>query len=306
MATHATPVAQRRMRKVLPWGYRLRCELEWRLSPRGRWSRQAAKHRWVFCVGVNRSGKTTLSNLLGHHPAVSVVPNAANMSEALPNSISERCPHVWAERSTRFRLTEQDLGRIDPTRLIFDWLTFNRRPKPVIVVESDVQAIQMRWLQHVFPHARFVAMVRNGYAVAEALREKEGYAIERCARQWSSANAQMLGDAPHVAHCMVVRYEDFVADPATVVAGLAEFMGLDAAPLERVIQRGWSLGNGTSRVSTLRDANGDMLARLSATDAAAITAVARPMLETLRYPLLTPPERGADHHGEPRTGSRRC
>jgi hypothetical protein len=192
---------------------------------------------------------------------------------------------VWTERRDRFHLTENDVGRIEPSRLVFDWLTFNRRPNPIIVVESDVQAIQMRWLQHIFRRSCFVGVVRNGYAVAEALRLKEGYTIERCAMQWSTANDMMLADAQHVHNFMLVRYEQLVDDPRPTVERIARFIDVDPSPLMPFIVTGWPLGNGDPGPSPLRNANPDHLARLSPAEAETVTRVARGTLDALDYPV---------------------
>ena len=284
------------MRRVLPWWYRALCEARWRVTPPHVWARRAARHRWVFVTGMNRSGKTTLSTLLAHHPLISVVPNASSMSSALPNALTEGCPHVWTERLHRFRLTEADLGRVDPSRLIFDWLSFHGQPRRVLVVESDLAAVQMRWLQGVFPDSRFIALVRNGYAVAEGIRLKEGYALERCARQWELANEILLRDAPQVRSFRAVAYEELVERPQPVVEQIADVAGVDPAPLWPVLRSGWRLGNTDRRLSALRNANHDLIGRLSPSEVDEVTRVAAPMLAHFGYrppPTWTTREEGA-------------
>ena len=233
-------------------------------------------------MGCNRSGKTTLANLLGQHPEVTVIPNANSHTRAVPSSEREGCPHVWTEKLERFRLTESD-SRRPAARLAFDWLRYDPSPRPVMVVESDIPAVQMRWLQEVFPHACFIGMVRNGYAVAEGLRLKEGYAIERCARQWSLANYVMLADTKFVPAFRLVRYEDFVHWPRETALELADFVGLDAAPLVQATEQGWRLGNTDSAPSRLYDANGELIERLAPAEVDAVTTAAFDMLERLDY-----------------------
>jgi len=275
----------RAMRKVLPRWYRALCEVRWHATTRRAVDRAARRHRWIFVSGVNRSGKTTLTNLFANHPRVTVVPNASNMSAALPNSISEGCPHVWMERRARFRLTEDDVPRVDHRRLVFDWLTFRWRPGPVIVVESDLPAVQTRWLQAVLPTARFIGMVRNGYAVAQGLRLKEGFSIERCARQWSHATELMLDDAAVLRHFLLVTYEEFTAAPLATAARIAAFIGIDVEPVQPFIASGWRLGNDDRVGSALRNANAELIGALSAEDRTTVRRVAGRTLERLSYAI---------------------
>jgi hypothetical protein len=163
--------------------------------------------------------------------------------------------------------------------------------RPVIILESDLPAVQMRWLQVVIPNSRFIGVVRNGYAVAEGLRLKEGYGIERCARQWNTANEVMLQDASKVQHFMLVRYEDFVTQPMAIAEQLASFIGIDADPLRPLVVTGWCLGNTDQAPTTLRDANPELFTRLSPADVATIRGHAQPMLDELGYGPPTPTTR---------------
>ncbi len=261
---------------------RLWFEWLWRTTSGQRWLERARSHEWVFVAGCNRSGKTTLANLIGQHLDVSVIPNANTHTRALPESTREGCPHVWVEKLERFRLTETD-DRTPMTRLAFDWLCYHRNPRRMLVLESDIPAIQMRWLQEVFPGAALVGVVRNGFSVAEGLRRKEGYSIDRCARQWATSTRIMLEDAPRLHRFHLVRYEDLVARPIEVVNSLCHFLGLDPDSLIPFIERGWRMGNTDRHVSILRDGNAELIRSLSRDDIARIAENASGMLVTLGY-----------------------
>ncbi len=268
----------------------LRQELVWAALPRARWLAHAQARRWIFVNGCNRSGKTTLSNLLRHHPSVSVIGNANSKTRALPNSETLGCRHAWAERLDVFHRTETS-DRSPATRLAFDWLALADPANEIIVVESDLPAVQMRWLQGIFSDSYFIGVVRNAYAVAAALRLKEGYAIDRCARQWARSNETMLADAPFVRNFHLVRYEDFVARPLEVTEKISGFAGLDQEPLRTIVKVGWRLGNTDTRPSTLRNANPELISALTAEDRALIATHASAVLVNLGYSEAVPDER---------------
>jgi hypothetical protein len=256
-------------------------ELAWALTPASR-RRRARSRRWVFVTGCNRSGKTIVANLLGEHPAVAVVPNAASHTRALPSSADLGCPHVWTEKADRFALGPADDVR-PAARLAFDWMRFPREDRPILVVESDLALAQMTWLQEVFPDPLFIGLVRNGYAVAEGIRLKEGYTLSRCARHWAEANRTMLRDAARVRRFELLTYERLTGDPRGTVRGLAGLLGLEPDELLSAVDSGWRLGNTDAGRSFVRDANAELVLRLTPEERGEIEAEAGEMLRRLGY-----------------------
>ncbi len=258
--------------------------LRWHRHSPAHWKALGDRHKWVVVTGCNRSGKTILANLFGNHPLVSVIPNASAQSSVFVNPVAEGCPHIWTEKLERFRQPAIGEPRI-ASRLAFDWLACLHSPRSVILVDSSLAAVQMPWLQSMFREIFFVGMVRNGYAVAEGIRLKEGYAIERCARHWNAVNTIMLDDAERTRNFMLVRYERLTEDPMEVAKELASLIGIDVRLLEPVTQNGWRLGNEDRRPSKPRNANRDLTARLAAEDIGMIAAQAGGGLAQLGYDL---------------------
>ena len=262
-------------------------DAEWAaLSRRERdsWRRRAAAHRWVFVIGCNNSGTTLLYEMLGCHPDVTLLPHEGQyLTRLLPLPSEAGAPRVWTERLDAFRLTEDDT-RVDTARLCFDWLRQAEPPiKPTIVEKSPPDAIRARWLQHAFPGAYFIAIVRNGYAVVEGIRRRQGYPVDRCARHWELTNRLMLDDAKQLRRFLLVRYEDLFERLPDMAAGIGRFLGIDAAALERVRDLELSVHNMDDATTRLTDYNRRSLANLSSADLAAIDAVAGPMLDRLGY-----------------------
>jgi len=86
----------------------------------------------------------------------------------------------------------------------------------------------------------FVLVVRNPYAMVfssarpgwplfrrEVPREQW---LEIAAQHWANSMRTALGDGERVEHFSVVRFEDFLADPAATVESICRFTGLDFDP----------------------------------------------------------------------------
>ena len=241
---------------------------------------------WVFVVGCYNSGTTLLSDLLGRHPKISVLPQEGQfLTDEFKSDYEFGLPRMWTMREDQFRITEADRGP-DPLRLKKEWGMRLDLSRPVLLEKSPPNAARTRWLQKHFENAHFVAIVRNGYAVAEGIHRKgqpqhrHGWPIEACARQWVRSNEMLLEDAPFLRHLMWVRYEDLTERPSEELARIIQFLKLD--PGELAYDPGEQLSV-HERNEPLGNLNEQSIARLSSADIATITSVAENMLAHFDY-----------------------
>lgn len=245
---------------------------------------------WLFLVGCYNSGTTLLAELLSGHPDISALPTEGHfITDQFVKDYDLGLPRMWAGREELFRLTEHDQGP-DPVRIKKEWGMRLDRSKPILLEKSPPNTARVRWLQRHFAPASFVAIVRNGYAVAEGITRKadprhlrDSWPIEQSALQWRRSNEVLEEDAPHLERLMWVRYEDLVADPSAELNRIAEFVGLapfksfDASATLSIHERN----------DMLKDFNAESIQRLSPDQIAKVNQVAGDMLERYGYPLIT-------------------
>ena len=193
--------------------------------------------KWVFLVGCYNSGTTLLSELLGRHPEISALPTEGHfITDQFRKDYELGMPRMWAAREELFPHTELDQGP-DATRIKKQWGLRLDRSKPVLLEKSPPNTPRMRWLQAHFQPAYFVAVVRNGYAVAEGITRKgdpkhlrEGWPIEQSAWQWRRSNEIIEEDTPHLEHLLWSRYEDLAEDPQRELDRICQFLGISPFP----------------------------------------------------------------------------
>jgi len=100
----------------------------------------------------------------------------------------------------------------------------------VLVEKSPPNLLKLRFLQALFPEASFVVIMRHPIVVSYATQKWSETSLESLLEHWLVCHEIFLEDAPHVRRLLLVRYEDFVADPAGVVGRIQEQLGL--APSE--------------------------------------------------------------------------
>jgi SAM-dependent methyltransferase len=237
--------------------------------------------RWLFIVGCYDSGTTLLHRLLAVHPDVgSMVDEGQYRTTELLRPADAGLARLWALQPERFRLDEHSIPGPDVDRIKRQWgFWFNDPRRRVLVEKTPANAARVRWLDRHFENAHFVAVIRNGYAVAEGIRRKAGHPLALAARQWARSNRIMLDDLAQVPRVLIVRYEDLAARPEETCAAVLSFVGLDPGLL--------SLENRTWRIheydAPVLDMNRQSIERLSAADRAIVREEAGDVLRELGY-----------------------
>lgn len=246
--------------------------------------------KWLFLVGCYNSGTTLLAELLSRHPDISGLSTEGHfITDQFVKDYDVGLPRMWAGREELFRLTENDVGP-DSVRIKKEWGMRLDRSKPVLLEKSPPNTPRTRWLQREFDPAYFVAIVRNGYAVAEGITRKadpkhlrDSWPIEQSAYQWRRSNEVLEEDAPFLKNLLWVRYEDLARDPKRALDRIAAFVELppfahfDATTSLSVHERN----------EMLRDLNFESIKRLSPEQLSRITEVAGESLDRFGYPRLS-------------------
>lgn len=274
----------------------------------------------VFIFGSGRSGTTLLFELLRRHPEVAWVSRLTDRFPALP-------PLALASRSRllrRFRpfqpstdsinwyrhcgvtvemlrhkgasLTEDDVTPSIRKRLRraadaqVRWMGGRR-----FMNKSTMNTMRIRMIHDVFPEARFVHIIRNGYAVASSLvrvrwwpdadiwwlgttprrwEAEGGDPYELAARNWRRQVTEILDNQSAIpaAQFLECRYEDLIAGTRPLLRRIAAFCdmewsdryerALDEVPVVARNTDKWreQLDDHAKRVVT--EEAGDLIARL--------------------------------------------
>jgi hypothetical protein len=203
------------------------------------------EHTFVFLGGLHRSGTTLLAGLLAAHPEVSGfsgtgVPadEGQHLQTVYPPARVYGGPGRFAFRRES-HLTE-DSPLVSPEareRLLAEWSPHWDVSRRVLVEKSPPNLIRFRFLQALFPEARFVAVVRHPVAVAYATRKWSKTSVRSLLRHWVAAHETFAADRGHLERLLVVRYEDLVEEPDPTLAGVFEYLGLETLPISHELDR---------------------------------------------------------------------
>jgi hypothetical protein len=193
--------------------------------------------RLVFVAGLHRSGTTPLARLLSTHPDVSGFTDTGakeDEGQHLQDVYPAARAYGGAGRfalDPRAHLTERSplASRVNAHRLLEGWAPHWDLDRRLLVEKSPPNLVMTRFLQALFPDARFVVVVRHPVVVSLSTQKWAGptTGLGDLLDHWFRAHETFLDDAARLRHVHLVRYEDLVAEPSRTMAGVADFLGLD-------------------------------------------------------------------------------
>jgi len=210
--------------------------------------------RLVFVGGLHRSGTTPFARILGQHPDVSSLEGTGVMEDEGQHLQSVYPPGTayggsgHFARDPRSHLTEASplATPANAERLLAAWTPYWDLRRERLVEKSPPNIVMSRFLQALFPGARFVMVVRHPVTVALSTRKwthflsrnpRKFASLSDLVEHWLIAHRVLQKDLPHLRNVHVVRYEDFVRHSPEAFEKVRAFLDL-AGPIPTETVRG--------------------------------------------------------------------
>lgn len=213
--------------------------------------RLAIKVPIIFILGTGRSGTTYLTDLLKSQSEISVYPTEANNlfhPKHYPyNRKRPAVPPIWCdgEKFSYDSSSNWNYLWLINLKAIFGVFVAITRGK-IFVCKTVMLTFLLDKLAILFPEARFVFLVRNGYSVVLSQYRKEYKKFQdpiyrqylnnadaeviqkQLAIFWNKSNMNVFEFVDrNKSKCLVIKYEDLVFDPKKWMSALGEFMNVN-------------------------------------------------------------------------------
>jgi hypothetical protein len=238
----------------------------------------------LFVLGVNNSGTTILANILETHPDIRTLPaEGQHLTAAFPKPDLLGVVRLWSSRMDIFRWSENHDPR-PALRAKKDWIKFYSRNKGLLLEKSPPNTVRSLWLQKNFTPSRFLAIIRNPYAVCEGIKRRTNYTIHQAAQHWITANTCMLDDMRLIKNSLLVKYEDLVDEPQSTLKKIESFLRLKN-PLSIDACKYVTAHSVEGNTVGLRNLNDDSLNRLTREEIQVINTLCGDLMRQYGYSL---------------------
>jgi|SRR5580704_6641994 hypothetical protein len=190
----------------------------------------------VFVGGLHRSGTSVFARALATNPEIAGLldtPARENEGQLLQDVYEPARAHGGAGRfafNPAAHYTEQSrlVTEENARRILESWGRY-ADPSPRILLEkSPPNMIWMRFLQALFPRAKFVLLKRHPAVVSLRQRPfREEMPLVELLEHWVLAHDIMAADLPMIREARLVHYETFAAHPEQTLSDLAGFLGVE-------------------------------------------------------------------------------
>jgi sulfotransferase family protein len=192
------------------------------------------ERRFVFVGGLHRSGTSILFRCLREHPSISGfretgVPEdeGQHLQTVYPTAMFYGGPGRFGFEPAAHLTEASDLVTEENRRKLFDqWKHHWSLEKSHLLEKSPPNLIQARFLQALFPGASFIMLLRHPVAVSYATQKWSKTPVHSLVRHWLTCHELMEEDRGRLSQVLVLKYEEFVREPATLLSRIFDFLGL--------------------------------------------------------------------------------
>ena len=204
-------------------------------------------HRFVFLAGLHRSGTTLLARLLAAHPEISGFSDTgapADEGQHLQTVYPSDHEHGRPGRfgfAPEMHLTESSplVSEQNAAALLEEWSPHWDLSRPLLLEKSPPNLLKTRFLQALYPGSAFVVIVRHPIPVSIPTAHWRGTRrYDRLFEHWLRCHALFDADRAHLERVHVLQYEQLVADPATELRQIFEFLELEPIPPSEPVDTG--------------------------------------------------------------------
>jgi hypothetical protein len=172
----------------------------------------------VFICGLHRSGTSLLHELLKKHPDISGFSDTG-----VPKDEGQHLQSVYPPAKVfggpgRFGLDPDSfmdeshplVSKGNAKRLLEEWSHYWDLSKSHFVEKSPPNLVRMRFLQALFPNAKFIVIFRHPVAVTYATKAKfyKKGTVEGLMNHWTVCHYRFLQDLPFMNTFHLLRYEE--------------------------------------------------------------------------------------------------
>jgi hypothetical protein len=229
---------------------------------------------FLFIGGLHRSGTSLLHRCVSDHSQVSgfsetraIKDEGQYLQDVYPSEVTFGGPGFFGFHSgSHLDETSPLVNERTAQKLFSEWSEYWELDKPILVEKTPSNLVRGRFLQALFPKARFIMIMRHPIAVSYAtkkwtdlfryLHETTHRAIGQgippsraipymttlnlpiwvLVKHWLVCHKRLKIDKRYIEDILTIRYENFVQNPISTLEKVWKFLGLEPDDPKREIK----------------------------------------------------------------------
>lgn len=190
----------------------------------------------IFVCGLHRSGTTLLTRILSTHAEISgfshtgvSMDEGQHLQSILPPDYHLGGPGRFAFHKYGHLTEDGFFSQLENReKLMREWGQHWDLSKKFLLEKSPPNLIRAVLLQHLFPNARFIFIIRHPIASSYAtIKFKKGLPFFYILWHWLACHEFMLNDLHCLKNYHILHYEEFVSKPKVCLKNIGDFLHLD-------------------------------------------------------------------------------
>lgn len=195
---------------------------------------QTNNNKYVFLIGLHRSGTSILHECIKQHPSISgFTDTGANKDEGqflqdvFPIAQKYGGPGKFAFKP-EMHYTENSplITAENKEKLLASWNVYWDTNKSIFIEKSPPNILKTRLLQEMFPNSYFILITRHPVATSYATKKWSKTSIISLLRHWIKAHRIFEKDKIHLKNLYTLKYELFVQNPDYYLNEIFDFIGV--------------------------------------------------------------------------------
>lgn len=198
----------------------------------------------IFLAGHHRSGTSLLHEIIREHPMIGGFSNTGvpedegqHLQTVFEPAKTYGGPGKYIYNPKSYMNEDHALATEESAKKIWkQWEKYYDTGCTHYIEKSPPNLIRTRFLQKIFPHSKFVVILRHPFAVGYATQKGSKTSIKSLIEHTLKGYEILMNDMGYLNNVHILRYEDFVASPQSEINNIYDFLNLKTLPVQHTVK----------------------------------------------------------------------
>jgi len=193
------------------------------------------KHHFLFINGLHRSGTSILfkwikaqKNISGFSDTGVIEDEGQHLQNVYSAAYNYGGPGKFGFQKRSYLTENSDLiTDVNRSKLFEQWSEHWNLNQSILVEKSPPNLIRTRFLQAMYSNSSFLTITRHPIAVSFATQKWSHNSLNKLIKHWLICHEAYRRDQEFLNSKLLIKYEDFCAQPKSIIDQIAQLMDVE-------------------------------------------------------------------------------